>query len=118
MAKKNTFLKPSQALRIGMQKSRRCEGHMYLSGGHQGHAQTCALGAIALGLGFTKEELINGDNGEDNLYAGDIDSRLTKFVSHPVDGISDQICEIVIDLNDVQKWSRSRIGNWLKKIGL
>lgn len=117
MAKK--ALKPSQAMAIGMKKSRPTTDCLYREGGHQRHPMACALGAIALGYGFTKDEI---GIEEDILEASEMDYRLTSEVAHPaVDGddrYTESVGSIIVDLNDNHLWGRKKILNWLKRIGL
>ena len=114
MAKK--ALKPSQAMAIGMKKSRPTTDCLYREGGHQRHPMACALGAIALGYGFTKDEI--GVN-EDILEASEMDYRLTSEVSHPEEtDVTSAVGDVIVSLNDNYNWGRKKILNWLKRIGL
>ena len=103
-------MKMSEAMRKGAKKSYQAFHTLYKSGCHQSHPYACAIGAMAIGFGFKKCDIIDRD------YS-DIDSRLGTKVEHPINGSLLRIEDIIISLNDTHQWNRGRIARWLEKIG-
>ena len=112
-------LKPSEAMRIGIRKTRPITGELYSKGEHQGHPLACALGAMGVGYGISRDKMVNGDG----IYGKF--PQLQKLVVHPADEVfegdapdKDTVEDIIVSLNDNHGWHRGRIANWLRKIGL
>jgi hypothetical protein len=87
-----TKLKPSQAIRIGASLRPQCVGYLFADGG------SCALGAMY--EGFT---------GKTCYLPREMRKYFPEFSNWH---------ELIINKNDIQKWTREQIADWLEAQGL
>jgi hypothetical protein len=100
-----TPIKPSEAIRLGCLTTTKGEGSFFPKPG-----QACALGAMAIGLGY------------DGPRCDHFDCDDTCTGSDPyevVEGLLGSVSPHEIwEKNDKALWSRERIADWLESLGL
>ena len=105
-------MKLSEAIRLGAML--RPQGHGGLRKSQGGVLATCALGAACDAVGIAIDA--SGSNME--AYAA-LRARwpiLREPVMHPEDGNMERMLEITYLLNDISKWSRERIADWVETV--
>lgn len=112
-----TPMKLSQAIREGAKLRPQC---MYSAFGMvRTETQWCTLGSCALGAAYEafyqKSSVADTELLPQLQKATGID--FTARVWHPEREQYDDLSEVITDLNDVYKYSREHIADWLSKIG-
>jgi hypothetical protein len=112
-------MKLSEAIRAGAKIRPQCHGGLFQIDG--GEIKSCALGAALEGAGLytpSEEEILASTtllNKWSELGGGDY---LCPSPRHPSEDTEEFHLEILIEhLNDVHRWTRERIADWLEEKG-
>jgi hypothetical protein len=107
-------MKLSQAIREG---AKHHEQHFHSMFQHRNRqiVRSCAFGAAIVGL-------FGVQRAYDNMMLSDIERETgaplhSALATNPVTGVEDELSEVIIALNDQQRWTREAIADWLESIG-
>ena len=105
-------MKLSQAIREGAKLHEQHFNSMFQHRNRQ-IVRSCAFGAALVGLFGSRQT-------EDKMLS-DIEretgAALHGAATNPVTGAEDELSEVILYLNDEQRWTREAIADWLESIG-
>jgi len=105
-------MKLSQAMREGAKVHEQHFNSMFQHRNRQ-IVRSCALGAALVGL--------FGTHTPEDKMLSDIEREtgapLHGAATNPVTGAEDELSEVILFLNDAQRWTREQIADWLESIG-
>lgn len=100
----------SKPMRLSEAIIKGCEGTIQVrSSMWDGRNGCCAIGAACMSTGIPPAEGV----GERLTRTFPI---LNHFTTNPVTGVYDAVAEICVDLNDITRWPRLSIAEWIANV--